>query len=182
MQSRRTVNRHRRNPGSSRASCLMALAALSMAAWLSCAHTREATDKPEVQNESDADGEGRSASPSSGGTGRSNADDGKDSGESGTPPRTSERKGDTPVPIASSPERLLQPGAVTSIRDKLEANGYVREPGSGDDLDGSTRDAIRAFQRDRDLPATGVPDDETIRKLGLDPARVFRNSDSTRRD
>ena len=36
------------------------------------------------------------------------------------------------------------------------------------------RDSIRRFQRAEDLPATGVPDRETVERLGLDPDETFR--------
>ena len=71
------------------------------------------------------------------------------------------------VPVSTSPAGLLLPGADDKIRDKLASAGFT--------ADGkSTKDALRRFQRANDLPATGIPDHETVKKLGLDPDQIFR--------
>jgi peptidoglycan hydrolase-like protein with peptidoglycan-binding domain len=76
------------------------------------------------------------------------------------------------VPVAGSPEGLLAPGADEEIREKLAAGGYLKDGSDG--KPGSTREGIRRFQKANDLPATGTPDHMTVRKLGLDPDRMFR--------
>jgi hypothetical protein len=71
------------------------------------------------------------------------------------------------VPVSTTPAGLLAPGADDKIRDKLAAAGFA--------ADGkSTKEALRRFQKDNDLPATGIPDHETVKKLGLDPNEIFR--------
>lgn len=75
------------------------------------------------------------------------------------------------TPVVESPEALLEPGAEDQIRAKLKADGLL------EDEHGSLEPAIRKFQKANDLPATGVIDHETARKLGLDPARVFRRAE-----
>jgi hypothetical protein len=71
------------------------------------------------------------------------------------------------VPVSTSPAGLLAPGADDKIRDKLAAAGFA--------TDGkSTNEALRRFQKANDLPATGVPDHETVKKLGLDRDEIFR--------
>ena len=71
------------------------------------------------------------------------------------------------VPVSTSPAGLLAPGADDKIRDKLAAAGFA--------ADGkSTKEAMRRFQQANDLPATGSPDHETVKKLGLDPNDIFR--------
>jgi hypothetical protein len=35
-------------------------------------------------------------------------------------------------------------------------------------------DGLRRFQRAHDLPATGIPDHQTVKDLGLDPDQIFR--------
>jgi hypothetical protein len=52
----------------------------------------------------------------------------------------------------------------------------VRNPseGSEEDSDAALADGLRKFQSAHDLPATGVADDETVHRLGLDPGKVFR--------
>lgn len=71
------------------------------------------------------------------------------------------------VPVSTSPAGLLAPGADDKIRDKLAAAGFAAKGKSTDE-------ALRRFQRANDLPATGIPDHETVKKLGLDPNDVFR--------
>jgi Putative peptidoglycan binding domain len=76
--------------------------------------------------------------------------------------------------IATSPGGLLVPGAAHRIQEKLAARGLLDGTSPSGELDGPTRQALRRFQHDSDLPATGVPDDETVRKLGLAPESVFK--------
>jgi hypothetical protein len=71
------------------------------------------------------------------------------------------------VPVSTTPGGLLAPGADDKIRDKLAAAGFAAEGKS-------TKEALRRFQKDNDLPATGIPDHETVKKLGLDPNDIFR--------
>ena len=75
------------------------------------------------------------------------------------------------VPLATAPESLLKPGAEEKIRDRLTAGGFMNDPG-----DASMRAALRRFQKAKDLPATGVPNHETVSKLGLDPDALFRKA------
>ncbi|HVY37862.1 MAG TPA: peptidoglycan-binding domain-containing protein [Polyangia bacterium] len=77
------------------------------------------------------------------------------------------------IPVASSPEGLLAPGAEAQIRDKLADGGYLDK----DDKAGSLESGLRKFQKARDLPQTGIPNHETIQALGLDPARIFKHAD-----
>jgi peptidoglycan hydrolase-like protein with peptidoglycan-binding domain len=75
------------------------------------------------------------------------------------------------TPLAQAPEGLLKPGAEQKIHDKLSAGGFVKE-----DANDSTEAALRRFQAAHDLPATGVPDHETVRRLGLNPDDLFRKA------
>ncbi len=77
------------------------------------------------------------------------------------------------IPVASSPEGLLAPGAEAQIRDKLADGGYVDK----NDKDSSLESGLRKFQKARDLPQTGIPNHETIQALGLDPNRIFKHTD-----
>src|SRR5450759_2597589 len=81
--------------------------------------------------------------------------------------------GDQPktTPLAQAPEGLLTPGAEQKIHDKLSAGGFMKE-----DADASTGAALRRFQATHDLPSTGVPDHETVRRLGLNPDDLFRKA------
>ena len=78
------------------------------------------------------------------------------------------------VPVATGPEALLKPGAEEKIRERLVAGGLVDD---GDEKSAaSVREGIRRFQKEHDLPATGVADRETVKGLGLDPDQIFRQA------
>jgi hypothetical protein len=78
------------------------------------------------------------------------------------------------ISISTSPGALLKPGAAKLIQEKLSQDGDLEGEASAD-LDGPARAALAKFQRRHDLPATGIPDDATVRKLGLAPETIFRN-------
>jgi hypothetical protein len=78
--------------------------------------------------------------------------------------------------LPTSPAGLLQPGAITAVQDKLVGRGYLDSSDRSEKLDGRTEKALRNFQRDQGLPATGAPDDLTVQKLGLSPRDVFRGA------
>ena len=75
--------------------------------------------------------------------------------------------------LASSPEGLMVPEGPGLIQEALAKKGYLSSYETGA-LDARTRNALQKFQNDQGLPSTGAPDHETLRKLGLDPAKVFR--------
>src|SRR5450759_2022917 len=75
------------------------------------------------------------------------------------------------TPLAQAPEGLLTPGAEQKIHDKLSAGGFMKE-----DTNASTGAALRRFQATHDLPLTGIPDHETVRRLGLNPDDLFRKA------
>jgi hypothetical protein len=75
------------------------------------------------------------------------------------------------TPLAQAPEGLLTPGAEQKIHDKLSAGGFAKK-----DENASTGAALRRFQAAHDLPSTGVPDHETVRRLGLNPDDLFRKA------
>jgi hypothetical protein len=82
------------------------------------------------------------------------------------------------LPIATAPAALLKPEGAKQIQAKLVARGYLDKDQTSDTLDDRTRHALREFQRESGLPATGLPDDATVTKLGLDPGRTFRSAES----
>ena len=83
-------------------------------------------------------------------------------------------------PLAASPGGLLVPGAVEPIQDGLAARGDLdlRAAKRGQ-IDDATASAIRKLQSDQGIARTGFPDHETVRRLGLDPDRLFRRSART---
>jgi len=70
------------------------------------------------------------------------------------------------VPVASSPAGLLKPGADEKVRAKLGVG-----PNSED-----LRARLQRFQREHDLPATGILDHRTAQELGLDPDELFERA------
>jgi hypothetical protein len=80
-------------------------------------------------------------------------------------------------PLAASPGGVLVPGAVERIQEGLAARGYleVRAARRGQ-IDAVTASAIRKLQSDQGIARTGFPDHESVRRLGLDPNRLFRKS------
>jgi hypothetical protein len=77
-------------------------------------------------------------------------------------------------PLATSPAGLLKPEAVKELQEKLVSHGQLAEADQSGKLDGPTHKALREFQRANNMPATGMPDDLTIQKLGLKPSELTR--------
>lgn len=142
------------------------IVATSLMLMLACAHAREAEDPSRAQvasEEQHSDG--------------SKSQDAKGEGEAKTadPERPAQQKegrvaggGEDPneIPVASSPSGLLKPGAEDKVRDRLGV-------GAGD---GSLRQALQKYQKEHDLPATGIVDQRTVEALGLDPDDVFERA------
>jgi peptidoglycan hydrolase-like protein with peptidoglycan-binding domain len=104
-------------------------------------------------------------------------------------PRTSKKDGDKnpgvvvdgdegALPLATSPAGLLKPNAIESIQEKLASGGRLSKDHETGKLDQPTRNALRDFQRANNLPATGMPDDVTIQKLGLGTKDIFRAAEA----
>jgi len=88
------------------------------------------------------------------------------------------RQAAAPAPLATSPAGLLKPGAAKQIQNALVNRRYLADGAQSGQLDAPTEKALRSFQQDNKLPATGVPDDATIEKLGISPGEVFRANPS----
>lgn len=71
------------------------------------------------------------------------------------------------IPVATSAQGLLKPGAEDKVRAALGMKQGDR----------SMRNEIRRFQRQNNLPATGMLDQTTIEKLGLDPDEIFEEEE-----
>ena len=79
------------------------------------------------------------------------------------------------VPIATSAEQLLVDGGVRAVQDALHERGFLDaapdgEPGA------TTERALVEFQKNHGLAATGMPDRQTLRELGLDPDELIRRA------
>jgi hypothetical protein len=83
------------------------------------------------------------------------------------------------TPLPRSPQQALQPGQLGQIQRQLASRGLLGQHEQGQ-LDEPTRKALKQVQREHGLPETGVPDHETVSKLGLDPERVFEKGPSAR--
>lgn len=78
------------------------------------------------------------------------------------------------IPIAMSPAALLAPGAIRALTAALAHRGLLPSSLVGDKLDERVERAIAALQKQQKLPATGLPNYETVAALGLSPREVFR--------
>jgi peptidoglycan hydrolase-like protein with peptidoglycan-binding domain len=140
------------------------LGLLLAATALGCAHTHTAGDRG-----SGTTAEGRPESPAKGEKGNSADRPAHHAGATVTPGT----RADAP-PLATSPAGLLKPDAVEAIQEKLASRGDLSDKRESGKLDPPTREALREFQRKNNLPATGMPDDLTVQKLGLEPGQIFR--------
>lgn len=161
--------------------------------WVgACGHTKSATDPaaaegegPKGENERENKGEGRkegAAAPS----GRSQATSAERSDETGASGTSSQRSESSDrsasrrdsrgedIPVAASAAGLLKPGAAEKIEERLIARGLLEPAKRSGQLGGAASTALRRFQRDAKIAETGVPDHETVRRLGLSPDDVFR--------
>jgi peptidoglycan hydrolase-like protein with peptidoglycan-binding domain len=94
-------------------------------------------------------------------------------------PRPAKRRAPAPPgtpPLFASPEAALAPEGVDRIQEKLVSGGELEENEASGHLDDATKRALAAFQKKHNVPATGIPDDTTVRKLGLDPGAIFRKA------
>ena len=80
---------------------------------------------------------------------------------------------DQSVPLATAPGGLLAPGAEEEIREQLAAEGCLDDDAKRSG--GALSEGLSRCQSAHDLPATGMPDDATIKALGLDPDQIFRH-------
>lgn len=72
------------------------------------------------------------------------------------------------IPETTQPleNQVISPDEIRSAQKALKARGH--DPGGiTGRLDAQTQDALRDFQKSQNLPATGVLDDKTAAKLGV---------------
>lgn len=146
-----------------------------------CSHTSTVAAPPEAAAQSaEASAEGGAGASEAGGPdsdSTSDSDEGDEvARERGSKPerRSSEsggEQGDETEPdpedieVATSAKGLLEPGAEDQVRERLgvpKGEGY--------------RGALMRFQREHDLPATGILDHETAEALGLNPSEIFASA------
>jgi hypothetical protein len=92
------------------------------------------------------------------------------------PPTKPEREqaAETGLPISSTSHGILQDGAELKIQRRLREKGLLDGQQADGQLDTSTREALRKFQKREGLPPTGLPSYETVRHLHLDLDAIFQ--------
>jgi peptidoglycan hydrolase-like protein with peptidoglycan-binding domain len=86
-----------------------------------------------------------------------------------TPPKEPQVSSERPV--RTTPGGMLDPKSMREIQSALARHG-VKAPSNGQ-LDEETQAGLRAFQRQEHIAATGMPDFDTLRRLGLDPKKIY---------
>jgi peptidoglycan hydrolase-like protein with peptidoglycan-binding domain len=69
---------------------------------------------------------------------------------------------------------------VAEIQRALARHGLLHEHREGE-LDPPTTAAVRRFQQEKGLAATGFPDRETLKDLGIDPERAYVREEDRKR-
>jgi peptidoglycan hydrolase-like protein with peptidoglycan-binding domain len=73
---------------------------------------------------------------------------------------------------------IFRDGAIEFIQSALQKKGYtVHITGK---LDDATTTALLAFQKEENLARTGLPDHETLRRLGLEPEALYLERDESK--
>ncbi len=86
-----------------------------------------------------------------------------------TPPKEPQVASERPV--RTTPGGMLDAKAMRQLQSALTRHG-VETPNSGQ-LDDETQASLRKFQEREQMAATGMPDFDTLRKLGLDPKAIY---------
>jgi peptidoglycan hydrolase-like protein with peptidoglycan-binding domain len=74
-------------------------------------------------------------------------------------------------PVRTTPGGMLDDKSVKELQGKLDGKGY--KTGDSGKLDEETQAALRKFQKSEHIAATGLPDFDTLRRLGLDPKKIY---------
>jgi peptidoglycan hydrolase-like protein with peptidoglycan-binding domain len=72
----------------------------------------------------------------------------------------------------AAPEGLLTEGTIGELQRALADRGHLKDHRPGE-LDEPTSAALRRFQEQEGLAETGLPDRETLSRLGLDPEASY---------
>ena len=86
-----------------------------------------------------------------------------------TPPKEPQVASERPV--RTTPGGMLDAKAMHQLQAALNHHG-VNTPDSGQ-LDDETQASLRKFQKREQMATTGMPDFDTLRKLGLDPKTIY---------
>jgi hypothetical protein len=77
--------------------------------------------------------------------------------------------------LSPTPAGLMMDGAPERIQQALIRRGYLKGKATGQ-LDQDTTAALRKFQADEKIARTGVPDTETLNKLGISPRDIYKGA------
>jgi peptidoglycan hydrolase-like protein with peptidoglycan-binding domain len=115
---------------------------------------------------------------------RAEADDTRRPRTSGEPARdTGQPAQHGRPPLPATPSSLVTAGAARQLKEALHSRGFLRNPSPGPELDAATSEALRKFQQEEGLAATGFPDQETLRRLDIDATEAYRAApEETRKD
>lgn len=140
--------------------------AAAAAALLGCSHAKEADRDPAQEDETER------------------REGGKRSRTKTAQPETKKEKEDLDAArpaaeegrpeLTTSAQGLLLPDGPRLIQEALAERGYLAKDHRTGELDEPTSAALRKFQAEEELARTGYPDRETVRKLGLSIAKVFK--------
>jgi len=97
------------------------------------------------------------------------AQSGKQQAQMEKPPDTKQVQ--SARPVRTTPGGMLDPQAMKQIQAKLSHKGY--QASESGQLDEQTQAAIRKFQAHEHIAATGLPDFDTLRRLDLDPHKIY---------
>ena len=79
-------------------------------------------------------------------------------------------------PLPSEKNMTVTPDDIKKAQEALQAKGHA--PGTTGRLDAKTQQALRDFQKANNLPATGVLDEKTAEKLGVNKSGGGRSTPS----
>jgi peptidoglycan hydrolase-like protein with peptidoglycan-binding domain len=74
-------------------------------------------------------------------------------------------------PVRTTPGGMLDDKSVKELQSALDKRGF-KTSDSGE-LDKDTEEALRRFQKSEHVAQTGLPDFDTVRRLGLDPKKLY---------
>ena len=137
----------------------------AVVALAGCGHAHGVEDPSSAAGQSSEAGKGPNDTPPS---------DRPPARAASRPAAADKQPGPSEIPVSMSPAGQLEDGAVKKIQDRLVALDFLGADQASGELDGRTSEGLRKFQKSRDLAATGTPDQETVRRLGLDPKQIFR--------
>jgi hypothetical protein len=141
--------------------------AAALAATLGCVHSKE-VDRGDAPKDEEGEEQPRQGKKEPKKTVNGDAKDRKDEKEARAPAEEGRPE------LTVSAEGLLLPDGPRLIQEALAERGYLAHDHRSGHLDEETSAALRKFQGDEEVARTGYPDRETVRKLGLPIARVFK--------